>query len=344
MNYKFIQLLITLLLLFSFQGCEKYLSVENKIQETPSWYLKNSSNSTTIYGYASSATLNNAKSNAREDIAKSIRVKIQSSLSISTLSNNSSELNEEEFSQQTKHSISEYTNTILTGIRLDKYTQIDKTWFVRMSYINLSTIQQIKKKFALTKLKVMNSNNPLISSTFSKNLKVSFGYIPNYTIFYKNGLFFLNIQKHNFILKDTDIKQFFFSKGDETIQLNTSSKYMKDGDFFHFSITNKNDNFISLIQIDEVGKVVVHFNNLKTKQIIYPNLKLFEGLQVGIINDKDSAVEMYLAISCKEENNFAIFEQVGLNFNKRKDALRFPNLYNLINKCNYSSLIINTSK
>ncbi len=344
MNYKIVKLFTLILLLLSFQGCKEQVKVENKVQEVPNWYLKNSFNSTTIYGYGSSNILENAKSNAREDIAKSIKVKIQSSLSMTTSTNKSSKSNNEYFEQQTQHSISEYTDMILTDIKIDKYIQINDNWYVRMSYINLPTIQQIKKTFNATNLKEMNKSNPLVYSNFSKNLKVSFGYIPNYSIFYKNGIFFINIQNHNFILSNADIKQFLFSVNNKSIELLSSKQQLKNGDYFHFNINHLDDNYISLIQIDEVGKIIVHFDNLKAKQITYPNLEVFEGLQAGIINNKDTVVEMYLAISCKEKNNFTVFEQIGLNFNTNQDALRFPNLYNLINKCDYSSSLLRTIK
>lgn len=340
MSYK---LLIVFLLILSFQGCKEEPKVSN-FQKLPSWYFKNSSDSTTIYGYGSSNTLKKAKSNAREDIAKSIKVKINSSLTMTSMSEKSSMLHKELFSQQTKHSISEYTDMILSDIKVDKYIQVNNIWYVRMSYINLPIVEQIKKTFDSKKLVKMKKHNPLVNCNFSKNLKVSFGYIPNYTIFFKDAIFFINIQNNNFILSNSDIKQFFFSKLNDNIKLYTKNKHLKEGDYFHFSITHTNDNYVSLIQIDELGKIIVHFDNLKAKQITYPNLELFEGLQSGITNNQNSAVEMYLAISCKEKNNFAIFEQVGLNFNEKQNATRFPNLYNLINSCEYSSLIIRTTK
>ncbi len=318
--------------------------MKNQAQKTPSWYLKNSSNSTIIYGYGSSNILEDAKSKAREDIAKSIKVKIQSSLSMTTKSKKSLQSSNEIFTQQTEHSIAEYTNIILTDIKIDKYIQIDNDWFVRMSYTNLPIIQQIGKTFSSIKLKEMNKTNPLINCSFSENLKISLGYIPNYTIFFKNDLFFVNIQKYNFILSNNDIRKFFFLTSSGNIKIHSSKKQLKDGDYFHFDITHTNEGYISLIQIDEEGKIIVHFDNLTAQKIIYPNLEMFEGLQAGILNNKDTAVEMYLAVSCKEKSNFAIYEQVGLNYNNNSDAIRFPHLYNSIEKCDYSSIIIRTDK
>lgn len=345
MNYKIIKLFVASLLLVAFQGCINQPQSKKSIKEIPTWFLQNSSNSTTIYGYGSSKTLEEAKSIAREDISKSIKVKIKSSLTMTSRSEKSSELKREKFTQQTHHSISEYTQMILTDIKIDKYVQVNNTWYVRMSYLNLPIIEQIKKTFNDITLNKMDGTNPLVYSSFSKNLKASFGYIPNYSIFSKNGIFFVDIQNHNFILLDTDIKQFLLSVSNPNIEIKASKQQLKSGDYFHFNIVNhSNDNYSSLIQIDEVGKVIVHFGNLKAKQITYPNLKMFEGLEAGIVNNKDTAVEMYLVISCREKNNFAIFEQTGLNFNTNKDALRFPNLYKIINKCDYSSSLLRTTK
>jgi len=339
-----VKLFTLLLLLLFFQGCKEQVKVKNEIQIVPNWYLKNSLNSTIIYGYGSSKILENAKSKAREDIAKIIKVKIQSSFSMTTSANKSSKSNNENFTQQTQSSISEYTDMILTNIKIDKYIQVRDTWFVRMSYINLSTIHQIKKTFTATKLKEMDKSNPLINCNFSKSLKVSLGYIPSYSLFFKNGLFFLNIKEYNFILLDNDIKKFFFSKSNANIKLTSSKKQLKIGDYFHFKIINTKNDYVSLIQIDEEGKIIVHFDNLTAKNMTYPNLTMFEGLQAGILNNNNTAVEMYLAVSCKEKNNFTIFEQVGLNFNENKDAIRFPNLYNTIRKCDYSSIVIRTNR
>ena len=341
MNYRFILALISLL--FVFEACQEQPNVNQKVQESPSWYLEPSKNSTVIYGYATSSSLDNAKLNAREDIAKSIKVKIQSSFSLVSKSKETS-LSNEVLTQDTQHSISEYTDMILTDVKLKKSVKINDKWFVKMSYTNLPIVQQIKKRFYGVELERMNKDNLLANTNFSKRLKKEFGYIPKYTIFYKNGIFFLNIKRDNFILLNAKIKQFFFVKNNKNIEFKISKKQLKIGDYFNFTINHKNDNFISLIQVDELGKIIVHFDNLQTKKLVYPNPKIYEGLQAGILNNKNEAIEMYLAVSCKEKNNFTVFDQVSFKYNSNEEAYRFPNLYNLIDKCDYSSLVTRTTR
>ena len=332
MNYKY----LIFVLLFLFVGCSNHSTPQKKV--IPSWYTKSPKNNITIYGYGTSVSLKNAKMQAREEIAKSIRVNVRSEYQTMLESKN------EVIQKKIKQTISEYTNIVLEDISVDKIEEHDQLWYVRMKYLNLPVVEQIRLAFEKNKLSKMKICNPLYYSEFSKKLKKVFGYTPNYIIFYKNGIFFINMYKHNFILDIKQIHQFFFIHENPDILFHASKENLIAGEYFHFIIDHRKDRYISLLQIDEDGKVIVHFGNVVSDRIIYPNLGMYEGLEAGILNNKDKALEMYIVVSCQDRKNFAKYEEVSLDYMINNDALRFPHLFDELNECEYSSLILKTTK
>jgi hypothetical protein len=335
LNFKYI---FSLLILLFLAGCTQPDISKN----TPSWYLHLKADTDEIIGYGSADTLKAAKSIAREDIAKSLYVDIKSAFKIETKNS----------TKNVSSSLDEYTDTVLTDAKVLRFEQMDSRFYVALSYENLPLAQKIKKEFAGKKLAgkkldSMSQDDFFYDAMFSKKLYALFGYIPKYELYFKDGLYYLRISKRSFVLKESDLKYFLFEKNTKKIDIQPSSKHLHVREYFHFKILPKESGFISLLEIDEEGRVIVHIDNLKSEansSLSYPDLEIYNGLEAGIVGKKESITEAYMAVLCRQRADLSLFEHISSAFNTNDKALRYPELVKVVKGCDFSSVVLHVSR
>jgi len=311
----------------------------------PSWYFKIPLNKYEVIGYGSGLSMEEAKTNARSDISKSLIVTIKSELNTShTIKEHGNDFNE---TKEFQSHITEYTNIILADAKLKKYQKINGTFYVALSYINLPLTEKIYLKLKDTKLKPIDKRSIYNYSLFSERLNEKFKYIPSYSLFFKDGLYYVNINNKLFVINNSDLPLFFISKENKNIDFKISSKQLKSGDFFYFTIESKLNGYISLIQVDEDGRVIVHLDNLENNsnhKFTYPNLEIYNGLEAGIINEKNNVQENYILAICSNKLNLSSYEYISLDYNTNETSLRFTSLDKVISRCEYNAIIIHVQK
>jgi hypothetical protein len=338
LNFKYSFILILFIIL---TGCASTPSAEKKQPSAPAWYLNLSEQQHEIIGYGSGDSLEEAKTVARNDIAKSLVVHIKSEFKVDE------EATEETLSRNIESHINEYTDIVLTDARVIHLKQIGNVFYVALLYENLPLGQKIKKTFTGMVLPKMSQNSLYRNAFFSTTLKSLFGYIPEYELFFKNGLYYLHMKDKTFVLKKSDLRLFFFEKQSEEVSLAASSKYLHTNDFFHFIITVKKAGYLNLLQVDEEGRVIVHIDNQAVgtnEKSTYPDLKLYDGLQAGIVSSTDQISEQYMAVLCKKRLDFSLFEHASRSFNENDKAMRYPELNKMIGRCSYASSVLRIVK
>ncbi len=327
MPYKIFSAFLLALLFF---GCAN-------TPKPPSWYLTPSKSSSKIFGYGSGASLEIAKNRAREDIATSLNVHIKSEFTI----NAQRDINSTK--QDIKSSLHSYSEVVLSQIKLLHSEHLDDMYYVALMYENLPLAQKVYQSLKATRLQKMPQEHFYAQTLFSKSLKKLFGYTPKYELFFKDSLYFLHIAAKVFPLKESDLKYFFFEKESEDISLEASSKRLHVSNYFHFTLQNSKAGFVSLLEVDEEGRVIVHLDNQKmpiksTK--LYPDSELYEGLQAGIVNHKERVNEQFIALLCHKKVDLTLFENASQSFNENKQAMRYSELSKIIDGCEYTSVIL----
>ena len=334
--------ILFLFLTLVFIGCKDNPTPANNF---PSWYFKIPLHQYEIIGYGSGLSMEEAKTNARSDISKSLIVTIKSELNLKhAVKEQGNDFNE---TKQFQSNISEYTNIILADAKLQRYQKINDTFYVAVSYINLPLDEKVYLHVKGKKLKPLSKTSIYHFTLFSEQLKTKFTYIPDYSLIFKDGLYYVNISNKLFVIKNSDLPLFFVSKENKNIDFWVSSKYLKDRDFFHFNIQSKLNGYISLLQVDEEGRVIVHLDNVEntsSRKFTYPNLELYNGLEAGIINEKSNVQENYILAICSKKLNLSNYEHISLKYNNNKNSLRFPTLERSIKRCEYSAIITHIEK
>ena len=150
------------------------VSKKTKSDSFPSWYFKIPLHQYEIIGYGSGLSMEEAKTNARSDISKSLIVTIKSELNMNhTVKEHGNDFDE---TKEFHSNISEYTNVVLSDAKLQKHERRNDTFYVALSYINLPLSEKIFFKLKGTKLQALHKVSIYKHSQFSEQLKSKFGF------------------------------------------------------------------------------------------------------------------------------------------------------------------------
>ncbi len=320
----------------------------------PQWYLSLPNNNDNVYiGYGDGKSMGEARANARSNVASQIKVKINEKY------NKSERLVNSTYNKDISRTVNEQIDVELIGLKELKSEKLDGTYYIAVSFDRRSLITKISMSTGIENgLRVMDASSPYLYTEFSKELNVVLNFknkTPKYEVVWLNGTYVLRINNHEFPLLTEDISKFFFVYEDPTILLDIVqhnengtrvTTRIHEGDYFHLTAHSKKSGFLTLLNIDEEGKVNVMVENHKLQSgmdYTYPDLDLYEGLQTVILDKSNSAIESYLAVLCRNKMNFTKYDTINEDINDNTHANRFPHLYQDVKQCHYTSLILNTS-
>ncbi len=320
----------------------------------PAWMYNLSASDDMKLGYGEGTTMQAAEANARSEIAHSIKVTLTEKYS------KTEQLKNDDYSKDIERKIEEEVDIELTGLRTLKSENKDGTYYVALEFDGRSLQKKIKSCISPDKkLKMMSSSNPYSHTFFSKELHKIFpelSTVPEYDVVYTNGLYKLLLDDKEFNIGQDAIEKFLFDYGDSSFNISLvphmddgsqSSSQLKEGTYFHLDIKLSEPGYLSLLSIDEEGKVCMMFDNEKVSEkqtITFPDLELYDGLRTEIISRHISALESYVAVLCKEKQRYTHFEDLGETVNTNKRSQRFPRLYNDIQSCKYTSVVLETNR
>lgn len=328
-----------LFIVLVFTACQNIYEPKLKSIESitpPAWYLNLPKNKNIIIGYGEGKSLQEAKANARNEIAKSINVTVSSNLTMNmTLKNKIFEENESSL-------IEEQASAKLKSLIVLKEEINEGKYFVALEYNNHSLIEKISSYLKDKDVSAMSNKNPLYKSNFSMKLKHTIGFVPNYNLNYKDGIFYVSINNEQFVLDENHIKFLFSESISDKVSIQTKNRTIKNNDFFYINVVTSTSGYMNLFNIDENGKVSVMLDNkfINKEKYTYPDQKLYNGLQATIIGDNMQIFENFIVVLCKDEKAWGIFDEISSDYNTNDEAVRFPVLYTLIKECAYSGLIV----
>jgi len=331
------------------------LVTTNSYAKPPEWFGNLTVENNTVIGYGSGKSRKAAMVNARGDIAASINVKVTSQY------NQTQELKNNEYKNEITNKTSEEVDVRLNGLKTLKSTESDGVHYVALSFDARSLTVKLREMFVNgVKFSHIESTNPYAHTLFASELKgaISSGitYTPEYDIVWNNGAYKLIINNNEFFLTANDVQKFLISHKNKVISIDlmhhTRSGYksiekIKAGDYFHINVKHASSGYLTLLNIDEEGKVSVMFDNKRVGDVTtetYPNLDEYEGLMTEVLNNKDSAIESYVAVLCSKTKRFLEFKEISESVNTDNNSLRFPALYKKIAGCDFASSLLKTRR
>ncbi|MGB5964277.1 MAG: LPP20 family lipoprotein [Sulfurimonadaceae bacterium] len=320
----------------------------------PSWMHELNVLDDMIVGYGEGKTMAEAKANARSSIAYDISTKV----SDETVKNE--HLDNTEFSKTIDMNTRQTADVELTGLNTLRSEKKDGTYYVALEYDGRSLRNKIKSSIVKgKKLKTMESNNPYAHTYFAEELKDIFPHqsnVPDYDVVYSKGVYKLILADEEFNLGQDDIEDFLFNYDEPSFNLSIvehtengyrTSKRLQEGSYFHLDIRLSRTGYLTLLSVDEEGKVSVMFDNeeISSEQTkTFPDLELYEGLRTEILSREMSSMESFVAVLCERPQSYTHFEEITEEVNTNKQSRRFPRLYMDIQSCKFTSMVLKTNR
>ena len=322
-----VKVVLIVLTLF-FTACQK-----NVVQSKPEWYLNiQNKNDDVLIGYGYGKNLEVAKAKANSDIAKRMRVEISSHMSIKQKDGAKSEVDSK---------ILESSLAVLYDVKVLKQTVLNNNVFVALEYNTKPIIEQMVNATDPKQVTKMDKNNPYFYTQFSKELASVYGFVPNYSVKFVDGVYKVGFASKNFMLKDEDVKKFQFEKSDQDIKI-TMSKTIKSHEPYFVKIDIVHKGYLHLFEYQNNGKIMHLINNelKEPRTLIYPDPKSFNGIETRLSNVDIQESESYLALLCSQSTPIDFFDTITHKYNYNDKAYRFTELYPSINSCKFSSVIV----
>ena len=103
----------------------------------------------------------------------------------------------------------------------------------------------------------------------------------------------------------------------------------------------KKSGYLNAFQVYQSGETVLLLSNKKIKSnenIIYPNPKLYEGIEAIIPKNQDKTKDLTIVALCKDKKDFSLFDKIDINI--KNSSLLFGELLDIIDDCKISTKIL----
>jgi len=284
--------------------------------KSPTWYQNRNipKNSFEIIGYGFGNNENEAKQNARKDIAEQISIKVKSE-------NFKTEKRIGQKSQTSFVNISTQ-KTYLTLSNLEIIRISNNRKFVALKYLNLP----FEKKFLnkIGKYKCGSQNSFLENTKFGKLAIQTNNCLPNILIFKNHNSLFINSGNISELLPH--LSTLFFTKSDSHISLNIPD-IVKERDEFDIQFSTSTNGFVNILMITDKGEVFEIISNYFSEKR--------EKISVGQILDK----HFFGMVENKEEFEDSMFIGIFSKNNLEDNFLKIRDENQKYQEINFSRFL-----
>ena len=323
----FLPFLIVLL----FLGCGSA-----KPQAYPQWYKNRELQSAVKYeiiGYGQGKTIKEAESVAKEDIAQTLISKIDS-----TFTSISAD------AKSTNHSNLKITSKLnLQNVKSVKQEYMNNIFYIALKYKNLDLASRIKTTIGEIECTQNRANFYLSQTPLVKKLTASIGCELDFKLDRRNEAWYLKHKEYLFLLSEQEFEELYVSKTDDKFAFISNSKVLTDGDSFYFTFNSKQAGYITLLNVYENGIVTLLQPSLPINKTMHiPSKDSKNYFEAGLVKENIDTYDLYVAIFTKEPLDMSRFEYASEDLAESELAYKFDELIGLINRYNYSSILLRT--
>jgi len=274
----------------------------------PLWFHHLQGKSYELFGYGVDGDLSTARNMAKNEVAESLRVRVQSSFSLNQ------SLEGTKAKQSAKSSLHTQADAILEGIEVVKEVQKDGKWYVALKYDNRPLFEKIQAKYP----------------HFKKP------HLQEVHLVRKSNAWYLNVKGELFLLSKENFIELFENHDSNITKLSLNKNKFNSYDKMEFNLQTKKEGFVSLFNVESGGKVALLFANVKVKKSLHLPRKSDDAL-IAYNPSQKTITEMYVAIYSKKKLDLREFERVGTELLDGSNY-NFHKLLAIIQKYNFTSL------
>lgn len=299
---------------------------------TPQWFFNLKPEQNQIIGYGTSTKLEDAKKNAKNEVATSIHSKIDSYMNMERSTQG------DKITKKFKKSITVTTNIDLENLQIIKSDFINNKWFIAAAYDLSSFSLQMKKKLENLELKNEKQNKYLTNTTLIKELNDIIGKTLDYNIYVKDDIWWIAYKNQALKIPQKRYAELFTFIDSENLKIKANKTVYKSNEDIRFKIQSKTKGYVSLFYLNEFGNVGKIFQNKAIEdQLIYPTQS---RLTVKSI-DKKYRKFLLAAVFTKDKVNFNKILEVQEN---RLQNVNFPHLLDIFEKYDFTTVVYSVVK
>ena len=310
--------------------------------DAPTWFgsLQNSADYE-IIGYGEGVTLDEAKSNAKSDIAKAIRSNIKSSFTAQTSVDNST------VNHNAQSNISETSNLTITDAELKKSEQNNGRFYVALRYENLPLSTKLAKRGGQS---LCGKSNAYLAQT-STALKLSsdLNCSVSVDITRENDGWYLGHGEHRNIMNKADLRELMIETSTGALRLKSNHTLVNEDEAYTLNLDGlPASGYLSLFDVYDDGRVVLMENNINLaskskKAFLYPD-DIREDFQLsgGVLEAGNDALDLYVVLVSSEPLKLSSFIPMGQKVEKGERAFAVDRLLALMQNNSFATTVVTT--
>jgi len=295
-----------------------------------------------IIGYGEGISLDEAKMNAKSDIAKTIKTHIDSISTTQTSVNNTT------LNHNASQSVRETSNLTITDVKLKNSELKDGLFYVALLYDNRPLFIKLAKQGGKS---LCGESNPYLAQTeILKNLSSELNCSTSVEITREQNGWYLGRGEHQAVLSDDNFEKLMIETSNGTLRLSSSPSRVNVDEVYTLSLdTLPLSGYLSLFDVYNDGKVVVMEKNIDLtrhakKKLLYPNdlrpdLELVGGLNVPM---KD-ALDLCVAVVSAQPLELSTFTPMGEGVERGDRAYAMDRLLSLMKSNSFATTVVTTS-
>ena len=310
--------------------------------DAPTWFGTLPTGTTyEIIGYGEGVTLDEAKMNAKSDIAKTISTHIDSISTTQTSVNNMT------LDHNASQSVRETSNLTITDAELKKSEQKDGRFYVALQYENLPLSTKLVKRGG--QLLCGQSNVYLSQTSTILALSSDLNCSVSVDITRENNGWYLGRGEHRNSMNNADFRDLMIETVTGTLRLKSNRALVNEDEAYALNLEGlPASGYLSLFDVYDDGRVVLMENNInlarKSKKAFrYPDdIRKDLELSGGVSEAGHDAVDLYVVLISNEPLKLSSFIPMGQNIEKAERAFAIDRLLSLMQNNPFATTVVTT--
>lgn len=308
----------------------------------PEWFQSRTyqpANAHEIVGYGMGKSLKEATLHAKEDIAGQLLTEI-SSTKESHLS--------EKHGRLSKHmdiKIDAQVHTVLSDIKTLRMEADDGTYYVVSLYENLRLSQSLINKTEEITC-IQHAPNPYLALTpLYEDVKKAAGCDIDFSLERKDSVWYIAYAQTLLPIAPVDYEDLFISSKQSPVTLKASSRTLREGDEFYFTLLSSQSGYVTLMNIYENGMTAVVGPSMKIEKDRYtriPGEDADEYFEAGLLHKGRATHDLYVAFFTTEPIDLSRFEMSSDQLVEGETAYKADELIRMTQKYPFTTLFIRT--
>ncbi|MCX6074117.1 MAG: LPP20 family lipoprotein [Campylobacterales bacterium] len=310
--------------------------------DAPAWFgTLSSSAGYEIIGYGEGVSLDEAKANAKSDIAKTIRSHIDSTFTTQTSVNNAT------LEHNASHSVRETSNLTLSDVVMLQRDQKNGHFYVALQYDNRPLFIKLAR---LGGQALCGEPNPYLAQTsILKNLSTELNCTTSVEITRDQNGWYLGRGEYRVVLNESDFENLMIEASNGSLRLSATPSRVNVDEAYTLSLDALPfSGYLSLFDVYDDGRVVVMEKNIDLtrqlkKKLLYPNDIRHEDQLVGGLNvPLKDALDLCVAVVSNKPLELSKFTPMGETTEKGERAYAMDRLLSLMKNNPFATTVVTT--